>query len=146
MSSLSIYFYVTIIMIFTYLIMLFKFFCLYYMSENSLSNKSIQHVLLFLYVMQTIFLQQDNGIFLPSVIINKITWFSCLVLYFDTYACLVFSVLWGTYKILRAIDLLFNSNFFQSFWCDGKLISFQLYWSIKSLIFYRLWESFSMFW
>ena len=36
---------------------------------------------------------------------------------------------------IRAIDVLFNSNFFQSFWYDGKLISFQLYWSIKGLIF-----------
>ena len=38
-----------------------------------------------------------------------------------------FSVLWGTYKVLRAIDLLFNSNFFQSLPVDRKSISFQMY-------------------
>ena len=40
----------------------------------------------------------------------------------------------GTNKILRAIDLLYDSKFFQSFGgCDGKSISFQLYWLIKGL-------------
>ena len=33
--------------------------------------------------------------------------------------------------MLRAIDSLFNSNFFQSLPVDGK--SFQLYWLIKGL-------------
>ena len=33
--------------------------------------------------------------------------------------------------MLRAIDSLFNSSFFQSLPVDGKSISFQLYWSIK---------------
>ena len=36
--------------------------------------------------------------------------------------------------MLRAIDLLFNSNFFQSLPVDGKFMSFQLYWSIKGFI------------
>ena len=36
---------------------------------------------------------------------------------------------------MKAIDLLLNSNFFQSFSYDGKSISFQLYRSIKGLIF-----------
>ena len=51
------------------------------------------------------------------------------------YACLTSSVLWGTDKVLRAIDLLFDSNFFQSFLFGGKFIYFQLYWSIKGYIF-----------
>ena len=72
---------------------------------------------------------------LPSVIINKIAWFSRLKLCFDSHASLIFSVLCGTNKILRAIFLLFCSNLFQSFECDGKSISFQLYWSIKGLTF-----------
>ena len=49
------------------------------------------------------------------------------VLYVDLYASLTFSVLYGTQKILRAIVLLFKSNFFQSFECVGKYFSFQLY-------------------
>ena len=36
--------------------------------------------------------------------------------------------------MLSAIDLLFNSNFFQSLPVDGKFTSFQLYWSIKGFI------------
>ena len=74
-----------------------------------------------------------------------IIWFSRSVLYFDTYACFIPSVLYGAYKIIRAIDLLFNSHLFQSFWCDGKLIFFQLYWSIKGLIFDILCGLFLMF-
>ena len=35
----------------------------------------------------------------------------------------IFVVLWGTYKILRAIDSLFNSSFFQSLLVDGKSMS-----------------------
>ena len=47
-------------------------------------------------------------------------------------------------KILRAIDLLFDSNFFQSFLRDGKFVSFQLYWIIiKGLIFYIFCGSFA---
>ena len=41
----------------------------------------------------------------------------------------------GTSKILRAIVLLFVSDFFESFLCDVKFLSFQLYWLLKSLIF-----------
>ena len=37
--------------------------------------------------------------------------------------------------MLRAIDLLFDLIFFQSLLCDGKSFSFQLYLSIKGLIF-----------
>ena len=37
--------------------------------------------------------------------------------------------------MLRAIDLLFFSNSLQSFLFDGKFIYFQLYWSIKVLMF-----------
>ena len=40
--------------------------------------------------------------------------------------------------MLRAIDLFFDSNFFQSLPLDRKSISFQLYCSIKGLIFYIL--------
>ena len=39
------------------------------------------------------------------------------------------------YKILRAIILLFVSNFFQLFLCDGKLVSLQLYLFMNELIF-----------
>ena len=43
-------------------------------------------------------------------------------------------VLCGTYKILRAIVLLFYSTSFQPFIPAGKSVSLQLYWSIKGLI------------
>ena len=36
--------------------------------------------------------------------------------------------------MLRAIDLLFNLNIFQSLPVDGKSMSIQLYWLIKGLI------------
>ena len=36
--------------------------------------------------------------------------------------------------MLRAIDSLFNSNFFQSLPGEGKSMSFQLYWLIKASI------------
>ena len=36
--------------------------------------------------------------------------------------------------MLRAIDSLFKSNFFQSLPVDGKSMSFQLYWLIKDFI------------
>ena len=45
-------------------------------------------------------------------------------------------------KILRTIDLLFNSNIFQSFLFDEKSSSCLLYWSIKGLIFVFLCGSF----
>ena len=61
------------------------------------------------------------------------------------YACLICLVLCGTNKILRAIALLFCSNFFQSFESGGKSISFQLYWSVKGLMFGILWGLFAMF-
>ena len=62
------------------------------------------------------------------------------------YVRLISLVLYDTYKLLRAIVLLFCSNFFQSFWCNGKSIPFQWYWPIKGLIFDILWALFSMFW
>ena len=63
------------------------------------------------------------------------------------YASLISSVLYGTNKILRAIVLLSNSNFFQSFCgCNGRSISFQLYWLIRGLIFDILCGSFWTFW
>ena len=65
---------------------------------------------------------------------------------FDLYANLIFSVLYGANKILRAIALLFNSIFFQSFEeSSGKFISFQSNWLIKDLIFDIPWGIFSMF-
>ena len=62
------------------------------------------------------------------------------------FVCVTFSALCGTNKILRAIASLFCSNFFQPFECDGKSISFQLYWLIKGLIFDILWGIFALLW
>ena len=74
------------------------------------------------------------------------TWFSRLKLHFELRAVFIFLVLYGTNKILRAIDLLFNSKFLQYFCCfGGKSISFELYWSIKGLISDILWGSFLLF-
>ena len=42
------------------------------------------------------------------------------------YACLICLVLYGTNKILRAIVLLFCSNFSQSFDCDGNSIPYHV--------------------
>ena len=54
-----------------------------------------------------------------------------LELCFDLDASLIFSVLYGTNKILRAI---INFNFFQSFeGSGGRFISFQLYLITKGL-------------
>ena len=64
--------------------------------------------------------------FFTLVIIIKITRFSHLKVCFDLYASLIFLVLCGTNKILRAIVLLFCSNFFQSFECNERSIPFQL--------------------
>ena len=47
--------------------------------------------------------------------LNKIILFSCWTLCFDLCASLIFLVLCGTNKVLKAILLLFCSNFFQSF-------------------------------
>ena len=47
---------------------------------------------------------------------------------------------------MRVIDLLFDSNFFQSFLCDGKSIFSQLYWLIKDLIFIALSGLLLMLW
>ena len=39
-------------------------------------------------------------------------------------------------KTLRATELLFDLNFFKSFFCNEIFLSFQLYWFVKGLIFY----------
>ena len=85
--------------------------------------------------MLTVFYSKIMPFFTISNHYKKNTRSSRLVLYFDTYACLIFLILLGTYIILRAIDLLFSSNFSQSFLWHRKSFSFQLYWSIKGLIF-----------
>ena len=83
--------------------------------------------------------------FLPSVTkLTKLLDFTLKIMFW--FVCVTFSVLCGTNKILRAIVLLFWSNFFQFFECDGKSISFQLYWSIKCLIFDIFWGVFAMLW
>ena len=79
------------------------------------------------------------------VIINKTTWFSRFWLYFDLYARFIVILVRGIYKILRAIVLLFRSNFFQSFIPAGKSTPSQLYWLIKCLSDI-LFGWFSMFW
>ena len=58
---------------------------------------------------------------------------SCYALIF--YSCLISWLLCFTNKILRATDLLFDSDSLQSFLCDGKSTFFQLYWLIKGLVF-----------
>ena len=52
--------------------------------------------------------------FQSKVVINKISWFLGLPLYFDLYASLIVLILCDTSNILRAIVLLFFWNFFQS--------------------------------
>ena len=54
-------------------------------------------------------------------------------MFFYGFACLIYSVLYGTDKILRLIELL-SSNSFQYFECDGKFIPFQSYLFIKQTI------------
>ena len=61
------------------------------------------------------------------------------------YACLISLLYYDAYKILRAIVSLFISKLLQSSLCDGKPIYWQLYWSIKSLIFDILCRSFTIF-
>ena len=52
--------------------------------------------------------------FFPSVIIKRITLFSCTGLRFEMYACFIPSLSFGENKIFTTIVLLFISNFFQS--------------------------------
>ena len=80
------------------------------------------------------FLQQDNAIFHHQQSLTKLLGFHACGYFFDLYARLIVLVLYGTNKILRAIALLFCSNFFQFSWCDGNSISFQLYLLIWGLI------------
>ena len=96
--------------------------------------------------MQAKVLQQVNAIFFP-VIISKITWFSCSLLYFDLYAGLFFSIVWYIYIKSNCSNVLFFFYFFQSFWCDGKTISFLIiYWLNKRFNFDILWQCLSIFW
>ena len=81
----------------------------------------------FLQAIQISYLQQDNAVFLPLLIINKITCFLRLLLYSDLYATLIVFVLCGIYNTLSAIVLLFFSNFIHSFGPAGKSIPSQLY-------------------
>ena len=81
-----------------------------------------------------------------SLTINKITWFSRSLLYSDLYASLIVFVLYGTNNILRAIVLLFCSNFFQFFCSVGISILFQLYWLIKGSFFDIPCKSLTIFW
>ena len=64
-------------------------------------------------------------------IIKRKNCFSQFELCFETQAGYLFSF----YKTLRAIVILFFSNFFQSSFSDGNLISSELYLFIKGLIF-----------
>ena len=57
-----------------------------------------------------------------SVIINKCTTFIRLRLYSDLRVILIFFLLKGTDKILRAMSLLFLSQVFQSFCSAGKSV------------------------
>ena len=52
-------------------------------------------------------------LFLPTGIINKITLFLRLKLYFDLFTSFIFSVLHGINEILKAIFLLFTSTLFE---------------------------------
>ena len=79
-------------------------------------------------------------------IISKLLYFyvyDYILIYMQRF---IVSVLGGTYKILRAIVLIFCSNFFHSFIPAEKSMPFQLYWSIKGLIFDILSGWFSIFW
>ena len=78
--------------------------------------------------------------FSPFGNIKRITGFPPFELCFETYAGCIFSFL--AYKILRATVKLFFSNSFQSFFSDGKFLSFQLYLFIKGLVFVILCRSF----
>ena len=97
--------------------------------------------------MQTIFLQQDNTFFYHRSSFKELHDFHDLnnFLTFMHVLFLQYCKVHIRYLEFRAIDLLFNSSFFQSFLCNGKLISFQLYWSIEGLIFDILYESFTIF-
>ena len=87
------------------------------MSENNLNSKSLHYsLMLFLKAMQTNFLQQDNAIF-----------YHFFGFYNLNYILTYMHVLILQYKMLRAIDLLFDSDHFQSFLCNGKFISFHSY-------------------
>ena len=75
--------------------------------------------------------------FSPFGLIKRITCFSRFELCFKTLAGYIFS-----FKTLRAIVVLFSSNFFQTYFSDRKFISSQLYLFINGLIFVILFGSF----
>ena len=83
--------------------------------------------------------------FLLLVIIKRITLLSRFKLYFHSYASLIFWLLYNTNKVLTAIELLFDWNFFPYFLCEKKSIPFQLYWSIKEIILDILYGSLAIF-
>ena len=56
-----------------------------------------------------------------------------------------FSALYGTNKISRGIDLLFNSNFFQSFCCAGKSFFLSIIPINKRLKVRYFWMTFNLF-
>ena len=139
------HFYATAIVIIIYYFMFFKFFFVAY-ELKSLYNKNLCHdFMIFLQSMQISQIQQDNVLFLPSAIINKITCFLRLLLRFDLYTILIFFVLCCTNDMLRAIILLFRSNFFQSLGPAGNSIPSQLYFLIQGFNFDILSGSFSIF-
>ena len=86
------------------------------------------------------FLEQCNAICLLCLL--SLCLWSLIILpdfYVNGYISIciwyVFFSLEGADRILRAISLLFLSNFFQSFIPAGKFMSFQLYLSVWGLIF-----------
>ena len=80
-----------------------------------------------------LFTARQCQLLVPSVIINKFTRLSRLLLYFDIYACFICLILYVTYSIFKAIVLLFCSSFLQSFECEGNSMSFQILLLIKGL-------------
>ena len=89
------------------------------------------------------FSKQDNTFFTVSNYEQNYLIFALIIMCF-WWACTHYIL--DTNKILRAIDLLFGSNFFQSSLCDEKCIPFRSYWLIKDLIFDILWGFFWMLW
>ena len=104
------------------------------MNKGKSGNKNHRYFLMvFLLMMRIILLLQYNAIFLLSEIIKRITCLSCLNCVLKRRQYIFFSFL--IYKIFVAIVWLFFWNIFQSFTHDGQFIPFQLYLSIKGLIF-----------
>ena len=66
--------------------------------------------------------------------INHLEIKELLKLCFEIYVCFTSSLLFSANKTLTATDVVFDLKLFQSFKCDGKLISLQLYQFEKGLI------------